>query len=83
MSIALRNRAERLTEYLNDLVMFTGVDTRKKTRIAILRNFQHLRRGTLDEMLEILKDAKQHPMALNNSSVTIVLDSITQKVKQL
>jgi len=78
----LRRRARHVAEYFDRIATFDeDARNRNLCESTILKNFQHIRRGALHEALEIIEEAKRHPLIRTSS--TVILDSIIQRMRKL
>jgi len=78
----LKKRAERVIVWMN-MTLSMEVNFRQRCINTILVNFQHIQRGTVEEVLVLLREERTKTLGTTNGVTTLTIDNIIRKVKQL
>ena len=78
----LKKRAKRFIDWMN-MTLPMEVGFRQRCINTALVNFQHIQRGTVEEVLVLLREERTKTLGTTNGVTTLIIDNIIRKVKQL
>ena len=83
--MSLRKRAVTYLRWINSVMpveQIAGESLAKCTNI-LTKNFQHVHRGVVEDVLAILREERTKSLSQLNGTMTLFVDNIVRKVRQL
>jgi hypothetical protein len=78
----LKGRAKKVIDWMN-ITLPMEVNFHQRCINTLLVNFQHIRRGTVEDVLVLLKEERTKSLSTMNGTMTLFIDTVIRKVKQL
>lgn len=80
--MSMKARANKVIEWIN-MTLPMESDFKQRCINTLLVNFQHLHRSTIEDVLALLKEERTKSLSTMNGTMTLFVDTIIRKVKQL
>ncbi len=81
----LRKRAVTYLRWINTIMPVEQIEGESlaKCTNTLLVNFQHVHRGVVEDVLAILREERTKSLSQLNGTMTLFVDNIVRKVRQL
>ncbi len=83
--MSLRKRAVTYLRWINAVMPVEQIEGESlaKCTNTLTTNFQHVHRGVVEDVLKILREERTKSLSQLNGTMTLFVDNIIRKVRQL